>query len=126
MYFTARGNLALHSNRLAVVADTLGCHFQKTALSGPIWIKAMAGDTASIEYIKAHCIRDVEVLEFVYEKLRSYVRQHPRVHLEDAMACRVCGGNRFHRRGYEINKGHRVKARVQCQDCGTWSTRAMG
>ena len=126
LYFTARGNLALHSNRLAVVADTLGCPMQKTPLSGPIWMKAMAGHIESIEYIKDHCTRDVDVLEFCYGKLRGFVRTHPRVHLADAEACRVCGNlDRFQRRGFSIVKGYKPKQRLQCMECGTWTERKI-
>ena len=119
LYYIAKYNLALHSNRLAVVAQTLGCPVEKTALSGPIWMKAMAGDRPSIQYIKDHCVRDVEVLEYVYNKLKPYIRTHPRV-VQDLQGCRVCGGQRLHRRGMAIRNSKKPRARVQCQDCGAW------
>ena len=126
LYFTAKGNLALHSNRLAVVADTLGCPMEKTPLSGPIWTKATAGHAESIEYIKDHCKRDVDILEWCYLKLRPYVRTHPRVHLADVEACRTCGSaTHFQRRGYTIIKGQKVKARIQCMNCGRWDSRKI-
>ena len=124
MYYIARYNLALHSNRLAVVAQVLGCPMEKTALSGPIWMKAMAGDRPSISYIKDHCARDVEVLEYVYQKLKPYIRTHPRVQ-QTLASCRVCGGQRLQRRGMAIRIGKAQRARIQCQDCGTWSTRDL-
>lgn len=121
LYFTARGNLALHSNRLASVAAALGCPFEKTSLDGPTWIKASSGDKGAIEYIKEHCARDVEVLEYCYLKLRPYVRQHP--HVGHYQACRSCGSFDCQRRGYTIVKSTgKREQRLQCLGCGAWRT----
>jgi uncharacterized protein YprB with RNaseH-like and TPR domain len=119
IYFTVRGNLLLHSNRLASVAETLGCPMQKTPLTGPIWVRAMAGDRKAIKYIEEHCIRDVDVLEWVYNKMRPFVRQHPRVS-ENREACRVCGCDRFESKGIRFTAGYPAQ-RLRCKQCGAWS-----
>ena len=118
LYYTARGNLALHSNRLAVVAETLGCPVAKTPLSGPIWTRAMAGHKPAIKYIINHCARDVDVLEWCYLKLRPFVRQHPWVVLKGS-GCRVCGSAKGQRRGFSAANGV-IQQRVRCMDCGAW------
>lgn len=121
LYYTARYNLALHSNRLAVVAETLGCPMKKTPLTGPIWIKAMSGDRRAISYIEEHCARDVDVLEWCYMKLRPFIRQHPPA--GQYGTCRVCGENSWQRRGRAITTNRTPKVRIQCRECGAWSTR---
>ncbi len=122
LYYTARGNLALHSNRLASVAAALGCPMEKTRLDGPTWVRATAGDRKAIGYIVHHCARDVDILEWCYKKLRPYVRQHPWVGFKQA--CRVCGTTEAQSRGYTVTKFGGRQLRKQCKKCGTWRTDA--
>lgn len=118
LYFTARANLALHSNRLASVAAALGCPIEKTALDGPTWTRAMAGNRSAIKYIIEHCKRDVDVLEYCYKKLRPYVRQHP--HVAARTSCRSCGSTDAQNRGFTIAKVGGRMIRKQCKRCGAW------
>lgn len=119
LFYTARGNLALHSNRLDNLAKTLGAPVSKTVLDGPTWVRASAGHRPSIRYIIEHCAADVEVLEWCYLKLLPFIRQHPRV--GTAFECRNCGKAKFQYRGYGITKsGGRSRRRV-CVACGSWS-----
>jgi uncharacterized protein YprB with RNaseH-like and TPR domain len=124
LYYTAKSNLALHSNRLASVAAALGCPMEKTALDGPTWTRAMAGDPRSIRYIIDHCRRDVDVLEYCYQKLRPYIRQHP--HVGPRTACRVCGSHEAQSRGYTIVKVGGRQMRKMCKSCGAWRTEKIG
>lgn len=73
VYYTARHKLKLHSNKLAIVAETLLGHDDKTRVIGPIWLKAIRGDPESIFYIIDHCQRDVKVLEDVFNQLRGFM-----------------------------------------------------
>jgi len=73
LYYVARHRLKLHSNRLAVVAETLFGESEKTRVVGPIWTRAVAGDKEAMDYIVEHCIIDVDVLEQVFERLRGFV-----------------------------------------------------
>lgn len=111
----SRDKLRLNSNRLASVAAHLGLE-EKTALSGPIWIKAMAGHKASIKYVVEHCIQDVVVLEQVYEKIKSLRADNPKVSHE---GCPTCGSQKVQKRGF----ARTVKAKKQrfsCGACGHW------
>jgi len=118
----AKDNLRLNSNRLATIASWAGVE-EKTALSGPIWIKAMAGHKPSIKYVVSHCKQDVIVLEQVYEKIKCLSTTHPNVNiLEDRPdSCPICGGGPLHKRGKTITRVS-WKQRFQCRDCGGWST----
>ena len=118
LYYTARHNLALHSNRLASVAEAVGCPFKKTDLKPMLWVAAMAGDKAARQYIIEHCARDVDVLEYCYKKLRPYIRTHPPV--GQRTACHSCGSFKAQLRGYTIVKAGGRKQRKQCTKCGAW------
>lgn len=126
LYYTAKHNLALTSNRLANVQEFLRLKTAKTQLTKRVWRRAQAGHVDAIEYIIDHCLKDVEVLDQAYQKLKPYVRQHPRmakaVAKEGVAGCRVCGGAVQSRgRALTVTKGPRT--RYQCQKCAAWETR---
>lgn len=111
----ARKTLALHSNRLASLAAVMGVE-EKTPLSGPIWIKAMAGHPPSIKYVVEHCDQDVVVLEQVYNKLKALRRDGPKV---SVVGCPSCGSSKVQKRGiYKTVK--KAMHRYNCQSCGRW------
>lgn len=118
LYYTARANLALHSNRLASVAEAVGCPLKKTELKPTLWVQAMAGDRDARRYIEEHCIRDVDVLEYCYKKLRPYIRTHPPV--ASRTVCRQCGSDNALLRGFTIVKSGGRMQRKQCKRCGAW------
>jgi uncharacterized protein YprB with RNaseH-like and TPR domain len=122
LYYQAK-KLKLHSYRLGSVGEFLGLPTEKTPLSGPVWIKAIAGDKEAMEYIREHCARDVALLEEAYQRLRVLTTRHPRVSMT-LEPCRVCGGPVM-RRGYSlVVRGEKKrKIRVQCKECGAWETR---
>lgn len=119
LYFAARGNLAMHSNRLQAVSESLGCPMSKTPVRADTWRRAQRGDKKAVAYVIDHCKLDVLILEWVYYKLRAFVRQHPprSEHRDD---CRVCGGSSFLSNGFRFRYGQKDR-RLQCQGCGAWS-----
>lgn len=123
LYFTAKHQLKLSSNRLANVQAFLRLSAEKTPLTRRMWRQAEAGNPKAIRYVAHHCYMDVEVLEQVYDKLRPYVRQHPRV--RGYGPCRICGSTRIQSRGTTITHLVKPKRRVQCQECGAWDTRTL-
>jgi len=122
LYFAAKHHLALSSNRLANVQNFLGLPTEKTPITKRAWRQAQAGHVPSIKYIIDHCAKDVDVLEQAYERLKPYVRTHPRV--GDLGGCRTCGSP-VHRRGYALSNTVGRRQRVQCTNgrCGAWETR---
>lgn len=121
LFYTCRSNLRLHSNRLQAVSETLGCPINKTPVRADTWRKAQRGDPAALAYVIAHCRRDVLILEWVYNKMKPFVRQHPWVGLK-GVSCRVCGSTKFQRRGFNVTTGAQPKQRIQCRTCGHWAT----
>ena len=75
----AKNHLNFRGNSLDRLSDYLGCRVRKTVVDGEIWMRAgyergytERGDEA-MEYIKEHCLKDVEVLEEVADKLMPFV-----------------------------------------------------
>lgn len=123
LYFTAKHHLKLSSNRLANVQEFLQLVDAKTPLTRRVWRQAEAGNPKAIKYVAHHCLKDVDVLYGAYEKLRPYVRQHPRIN--GYGPCRVCGGTNLNSRGLTVTHLVKPKRRVQCKDCGAWDTRSL-
>lgn len=122
LYWTARFHLKLSSNRLASVQDFLRLKTKKTTLSKRMWRRAQAGHVPSIRYIVTHCRHDVACLEEAYQRLRPFVRQHPRIRGRDG--CRVCGSEKLEKRGTSVTVNRGPQIRLRCQACGHWEQRA--
>lgn len=91
-----------------------------------LWVKTMEGDPQAQKRMKRYCIQDVRLLERVYLKLRPYIKNHPHMAslIEGKAAgeeCGACGSTRVQKRGYRRTKHFSIQ-RLQCQDCGSWST----
>lgn len=118
LYFTARGNLKLHSNRLQAVSEALGCPMSKTPVRADTWRLAQRGDPKAMAYVVKHCRLDVDILEWCYMKLRPFVRQHP-PRSADRGACRVCAGTSWENLGTRFRYGQQDR-RLRCRGCGAW------
>lgn len=116
-----RKRFKLRSNRLATVAEFLGLE-EKTPVKEDAWLAVLYGSKKAMRYIVDHCRRDVEVLREAYERIKSYVKVHPRV-THDYMKCRVCGSSRLQRRGYSYSAAKGKSCKVQCQECWSWDTK---
>lgn len=118
----AREKLKLHSNRLASVSAFLEIE-EKTPLSGPIWIKASAGDPKALRYVIEHCRQDVLVLEQAFEQIRQLATSGPNIALikgGNGEECPRCGEDDLQKRGYRVTVSQKYQ-RFQCQSCGAWS-----
>jgi uncharacterized protein YprB with RNaseH-like and TPR domain len=119
LFFTYRANLKLHSGRLQGVSEALGCPISKTPVRADVWRAAQRGDAKALAYVVDHCKRDVDILHWLYGKLRPYVRQHPPV-TPHKDACRVCGIVDWKSNGLRFRMGA-LQRRLQCKGCGTWT-----
>lgn len=91
-----------------------------------LWEQCMAGDAKAWETMKAYNAQDVLLLEKVYMKLRPYMETHPDLSLmtqtpKGTLSCGTCLSTNVSRRGYSVTKTGK-KQRLQCQDCGSWTT----
>jgi len=69
----ARHRLRLHSNRLESLLEHLGTQERKTPLEPDLWRRAAAGDTAAMDKIVEHNIKDVESLEEAFFRLLPFL-----------------------------------------------------
>lgn len=109
-------------NRLAKWQDFLGLPAEKTPIRPSVWIKARYGHEPSLRYIYDHCMKDVDVLEGVFNRLRPWTNMEPARHLSVQTphnACISCGSTHLQYRGYRIAKTRRYR-QMQCQACGKW------
>ena len=83
-----------------------------------LWIKCMAGDKEAFLAMEKYNRHDVVLLEKVYEKLKAWNPNPPKV-VEDRGQCPACESTRTQMRGTQISGKGRVE-RLQCQDCGKW------
>lgn len=119
----AKYKMKLNSNRLASVSQFVGVE-EKTPLSGPHWIKAMAGDSKSQKYVFTHCKQDVRVLEQVYEKIKVLHTGHINVNLNNpgnGLNCPRCGASSLERRGHRWSQVAKIQ-RFFCKKCSAWSS----
>lgn len=120
-YFIAKSKLALKSRRLGSIAEFLKIRFKKTPIDKEHWRRAGRGDKGSLQYIIKHCIADIRVLKAVYKRLAP-LRKKPPV-IGAWKDCHSCGSTRLHRRGYGLSLKSGRTVKLQCQECGAWSSR---
>jgi len=77
LYYDVRGNMSLHSNRLAVATQTLGI-YGKTPLPPEIWGEARLGYPKAMRWIKEHNVEDVKILKDLWLELKPHVKVNRR------------------------------------------------
>jgi DNA polymerase elongation subunit (family B) len=119
---TAKREFKFPSNKLAYVSEALGLEGKVEHEGFSLWTKCMNGDESAWENMRQYNIRDVILLEQLYEKLRPWVRSHPNAAALTGrdVACPACGSTNQQARGYSVLQTGRYQ-RFQCSDCGKWS-----
>jgi uncharacterized protein YprB with RNaseH-like and TPR domain len=81
MWHARQGKSTFQSSRLDWVAKALRCPFEKTPLDIQVWKEAEAEVLANFtrgrsntRYVVQHCLADLRVTEFVYEKLKHRIQ----------------------------------------------------
>lgn len=118
----ARKEFNFPSNSLNGLAKYLGIGAKASHEGFDLWRKCMEGDKAAWATMEKYNIRDVELLEKVYLRLRAYDRQHPNMgiyHNDDVMRCVCCGSENistdYQKLHYLMSAGYEV---YRCKDCG--------
>lgn len=90
----ARTKLKFGSNRLDRIAEVLGCPYTKTPVKLSHWSDARIGDKTAFKYVLNHCKIDIQVLAWVYYRIRHMWPKHPNVYRVDPLRkCTACGGH---------------------------------
>lgn len=109
-------------NRLAYIAPLMGAGSKMKHEGFNLWRLVLEGDVKAQQRMKKYCVQDVRVLVSLYERILPFIDNHP--HLGDNRgACGACGSDHVQLRGYRRTKFFKTR-RLQCQDCGAWSTGA--
>lgn len=107
------------SKKLDFVAQALGVG-KKVAHEGmPLWTKVLAGDAAAQEKMKEYNIGDIDILEGVYLKIRSFIKNHPHMGFTPKRECGACGSPKVHVSKWRRTKAMRIQ-QLHCQDCGSY------
>lgn len=116
----AAKKLHLASNRLDDIAKTLNVKHRKVDKGGWKWWLALAkGDMSPMKPMIKYCMMDVQVLEDIFLKLRPLITNYPDL---QRGVCPQCKSTRLQKRGTIILKS-KTKERLQCQDCGSWTSK---
>jgi uncharacterized protein YprB with RNaseH-like and TPR domain len=74
MYYATGIFQRIGSRSLEAVADFYGIKPKKDHLEWSVWQKASLGDEEALAKVKAHNVKDVQILAKLYEKLLPFVR----------------------------------------------------
>ncbi len=118
----AKGQFSFNSNSLNDLGETLNLGKKVDTGGFDLWLGCMAGKSASWDLMEKYNKQDVELLEKIYTKLRSWMPNHPSMSLlSEREGCPVCASSRVQARGFSVSAKRRIQ-RFQCMDCGGWFT----
>lgn len=110
-------------NRLAYVAPALGLD-QKVEHEGIMSLirRCERREADALAMLKEYNVRDVELLEQLYMRLRPWIQNHPnRGGYTIGEVCRVCASSNLVRRGKAVTRAGLTYPRFHCKSCGAWS-----
>lgn len=118
----ARKAFALPYNKLDFLGEYLGLG-RKIKTDIDLWKGCVAGDLKCLKEMQKYNKQDVVLLERVFDALKPYVRNLPRLYdadRENMTACPSCGGEEFIIRGYYRTQAGTF-AKMQCKNCLRYS-----
>jgi hypothetical protein len=109
-------------NRLAFIGPLFGIGGKTKHEGFMLWRSVLEGNEKARQRMQKYCIQDVKLLVKLYDRIKPFIDNHP--HLCDNRGeCGVCGSKSVQLRGHRRTKFFKVQ-RLQCNDCGSWSTGA--
>lgn len=109
------------SNKLQFVSEILGLGGKEEHEGFPLWTKVIAGDEDAQSRMKSYNIRDVILLDELYQVLLPWIPNHPSRHLyEQGRGCPTCGVDVAYmvETGYTYTKVSKFKA-FRCNACNS-------
>lgn len=90
----AKRQFGFSSNKLDALATYFGIE-NKDDTDFNLWKRCLEGEQEALDYMTKYNIKDVEILEKVYVKLRPWISNHPNVNLlaSSEMICPCCGSS---------------------------------
>lgn len=112
------------SNKLDYVAQRMGLGKKFEHEGHTLWIRCMSNDANAWRIMKKYNMRDVTLLEKVYDRLLPWITNHPNRALYDinhpAHSCPNCGSKNVQKRGVAVTTMTKYQ-RYRCNRCGAWS-----
>ena len=118
--FKTTRKMGFPSNKLDYVAPLLGLGSKIKHEGMPLWIKVLSGDEKAQAKMSRYCAGDVRLTEAVYDRIRPYITDHPRIGNRHGLMCPNCGSDHMTSQGWKISRTTRVQS-LKCQGCGSWS-----
>ncbi len=116
----ARSLFKLNSNKLDYLAKQLG-YKGKTENAKGLWRKCFEGDEKSLKQMAKYNRNDVDILNFVFEKMMPFIKIHPITPKDAKCKNLICQSSNIEFRGYGYNKNGKYR-RFQCRECSTWGS----
>ena len=117
----ARSRFGFPSNKLDYIIQ-LKEKGAKLKTDFDLWIDVMRGVPKQCKRMMTYNIKDVTILEDVYNDMRPWITNHPNFGAyndEEVVQCTACGHDKHHKRGYYFTNSGKYQ-RIQCLGCGHW------
>lgn len=119
MYKVVKKRFATFHGRMDSIAELLGIQGKLDTGGMELWIGVMNKDPKAQKKMERYNVRDIKVLEKIYEHLKGWISSHPTDTGSDTGKCPNCGSKDLQRRGYHVTKVSKFQ-RYQCTSCGSW------
>ena len=117
----ARKQFGFSSNSLDALATFFGFE-NKDPHDFKLWKDCLDGDEKALERLLLYNMKDVEILEKIYLKLRPWIKNHPNTNViedSDVPSCPVCSATSIALvRDKSYNTQHYKYPVCRCQSCG--------
>jgi len=123
-YLMSRKHFKFTRNSLEWIARALGCPIKKSTHKKfpgmELWDECERGNIQAWNEMKEYNKTDVIITEWVYLKLRSYVKDHPNVaNINGGVGCPKCGSSVLEKAGLSFKKT-RAYQLYRCKKCRSW------
>ena len=114
-------NFRFTSNKLDYITGKLGLGNKIKHRGYQLWLDCMDGKRSAYKEMSEYNVQDVIILERLFYKLTPWIKNLNRSIIQGGYVCPYCGGDHLQRRGTRKTLLGSY-SRLQCQDCGGWST----
>lgn len=111
----AKRSFKLPYNRLDFLGEALGVG-NKIKTDFDLWRRCYMGESVALKQMEKYNRQDVRLLEEVFEKMRPYVKNLPRLVDGTGFMCPNCGSYDLQRRGVYRTKASNFQ-KYQCNEC---------
>jgi uncharacterized protein YprB with RNaseH-like and TPR domain len=118
--FKAIRKMGFPSSKLDYIAPLLGLGSKVKHEGLPLWIKVLNGDEKAQTKMARYCAGDVRLTEDLFNRVRPYMADFPRLAGRHGLTCPNCGSDHLTSQGWKITRTTRVQS-LKCGSCGSWT-----